>query len=296
MPENQEKKDMFYIVDVFAEEKYEGNQLAVVICSKNFDEKKMQKIAREMNFSETIFITSLETYDVKIFTPKMELPFAGHPLLGAAYIINHEFIKDNVKTLTINTSLGPFGILFKYKGNKIKTIWMSQEEPSFYGFISHDTMAEILNLEEADFDKRFTIQEISTGLPFIIVPLKNLDALKRAFVNLEKYYDLIVKKSAKSILIFCPETRDKNNDLSVRVFSHALGVPEDPATGSGNGCLAAYLSKNEYFGKTNIDIKVEQGYELGRKSLIYLRCEKIEDKYNILIGGSVQLIVRGELL
>ena len=96
--------------------------------------------------------------------------------------------------------------------------------------------------------------------------------------------------------MFCPETYDKTNDLNVRVFCEAIGVPEDPATGSGNGCLAAYLVKHQYFGKRSIDIKVEQGYEIGRKSLLLLRAEEKEGKYYIGVGGNAKIVAKGELI
>jgi trans-2,3-dihydro-3-hydroxyanthranilate isomerase len=97
-------------------------------------------------------------------------------------------------------------------------------------------------------------------------------------------------------LVFCPETYNKRNDLNVRFFADFYGVPEDPATGSANGCLAAYLVKYEYFGKKKIDIRVEQGYEIGRESLLLLKAEENEKKYNITIGGKAIIVAKGKLL
>ncbi|MFX0058668.1 MAG: PhzF family phenazine biosynthesis protein [Candidatus Hodarchaeota archaeon] len=296
MKEIQSEGCIFYIVDVFTDFKFEGNQLAVFVCNEKLTTEMMQKIAKEMNFSETVFITSIDDYEIRIFTPEMELPFAGHPTLGAAYVFQQKLIKEKLKTLLLKMKIGQIAVLFKYKGDMIIEMWMEQKQPSFYGFFLNGLLAEVLNLNEEDFDARFKIQEVSTGVPFIIVPLKSLDAIKRAKLNREKYYDLIKKTQAKSILMFCPETYDKNNDLNVRVFCEAIGVPEDPATGSGNGCLAAYLVKHEYFGKKNIDIKVEQGYEIGRKSLLLLRAEEKGGKYYIGVGGNAKIVAKGELI
>ncbi|MFW9938115.1 MAG: PhzF family phenazine biosynthesis protein [Candidatus Thorarchaeota archaeon] len=296
MKEIQPEECIFYIVDVFTEIKFEGNQLAVFVCNEKLTTEMMQKIAKEMNFSETVFITSIDDYEIRIFTPEMELPFAGHPTLGAAYVFQQKLIKGKLTTLLLNMKIGQIAVLFKYKGDTIKEMWMEQKQPTFYGFFLPDLIAEVLNLNEEDIDGRFQIQEVSTGIPFIIVPLKSLDAIRRAKLNREKYYELITNTQAKSILMFCPETYDRNNNLNVRVFCEAIGVPEDPATGSGNGCLAAYLVKHEYFGKKSIDIKVEQGYEIGRKSLLLLRAEEKGGKFYIGVGGNAKIIAKGELI
>ena len=286
----------FYIVDVFAEDKYSGNQLAVVISRNNLNDEEMQRIAKEMNFSETTFITSVENYDVRIFTPEVELPFAGHPTIGTAFIFQQEFMKEKVKTMSLNLKIGNIAILFKYKGENLSEIWMEHNEPAFSGFIAPDLMADVLCIDENDIDDRFKIQEVSTGVSTLIVPLKSLNAIKKVRINNEKYTHLIQNIQAKTILVFCPETYDKKNDLNVRFFADYYGVPEDPATGSANGCLAAYLVKHDYFGKKKIDIRIEQGYEIGRKSLLFLKAEEKAGKFYITIGGKVILIAKGTLL
>jgi trans-2,3-dihydro-3-hydroxyanthranilate isomerase len=286
----------FYIVDVFAEFKYGGNQLAVIVSEDQLVEATMQKVANEMGYSETIFITSVKNYDVRIFTPKVELPFAGHPTIGTAFILQQMYIKEKVKTISLNLKIGSIAILFKYKGDFLNEVWMEHKSPTFHGYFAPNMLAEVLNLTENDFDGRFKIQEVSTGIPTIIVPLKSLDAVKRAYINKDKYFELIMKTQAKTILIFCPETYDKKNKLNVRFFADYYGVPEDAATGSANGCLAAYLVKHEYFGKKQIDIRVEQGYEMGRESLLLLRAEDKEGKFFVSVGGNVILVAKGLLL
>ena len=252
------KKLPFYIVDVFAEKKYAGNQLAVFRDAGGLNDETMQQLARETNFSETTFILQDgqrdNGFDVRIFTPGEEVPFAGHPTLGTAHVIRNEILKGKAEALTLNLKVGKIPVTFSQNGY----IWMKQIEPEFGKQHPVETMAAILNLPIDNIDSRFPVQEVSTGLPFFIVPLKTLAALKNAKINRDKYFAFIKDSWAKGILIFCPQAHEAQNDISVRVFVDCFGIPEDPATGSGNGCLAGYLVKHRYFGKERIDLRSEQ--------------------------------------
>jgi trans-2,3-dihydro-3-hydroxyanthranilate isomerase len=286
---------IFYLVDVFAEEKYSGNQLAVVEGLGTLSDLQMQKIANEMHFSETTFLLSDRKvnggYDVRIFTPSKEVPFAGHPTLGTAYIIKHRMANENLKTVVLNLKVGQIHVGFvKGKSNK-EIAWMKQLAPSFGTIYDPVEFTKLLNIKEKDIHS-FPIQEISTGLPFIIVPLKTLDAVKRARVDLQLAN---AKKIQTGILVFCPETYNKENDLNVRVFANAYGISEDPATGSANGCLAGYLSYHKYFGGSKVDIRVEQGLEIGRPSLIHLKADNKQGKIHVVVGGKVVMVAKGEL-
>jgi trans-2,3-dihydro-3-hydroxyanthranilate isomerase len=292
----------FYIVDVFAESKYAGNQLAVFcgVGVAELSEAQMLMIAREINYSETTFVRSIEPqnggYDVRIFTPKKELPFAGHPTLGTAFVIQQEIINQVVEQVILNLAVGQIPVTFNYHNQAADVLWMQQKSPTFGQVLSAETLASVLNLEVDEIDTRFPIQEVSTGVPFIILPLKILASLKKAKVNLDKYFELIETTEAKEILIFCPETYSDVNDLSVRVFAHSLGIPEDPATGSANGCLAGYLVNYAYFGSDKIDVKVEQGYEIDRPSLLLLKSQRNDSEIEVLVGGKVVMIAKGEFV
>lgn len=294
------EKCTFYIVDVFAKEKYTGNQLAVFRDAKALSDTEMQRIAREMNYSETTFILSEEKrnggYDVRIFTPEEEVPFAGHPTLGTAYVIQHEIIREIIDRVILNLKIGQIPVTFNYSGEQIDILWMTQIDPTFGQIFDSGSISQVLSLDKREIDDRFPIQEVSTGLSFIIVPLKTLDALKQAKVARDKYFELIKDTQAKAMLIFCPETYNQENDLNVRVFADYYGVPEDPATGSGNGCLAAYFVKNRYLGKDRINVRIEQGYEIGRPSLLLLRAEEKEGKIEVSVGGKAIMIAKGEFV
>ena len=290
----------YYIVDVFADNKYAGNPLAVFTNSANIDTQEMQSIAKEINYSETTFITSPQKnnggYEVRIFTPNREIPFAGHPTLGTAYIIQQIIIQKPVEKIILNLEEGQIPVTINYKNSLPEWLWMRQKAPYFGSKLPGSVIAEVLRLNPSDIDLRWPIQEVSTGLPFIIVPLKNISALQQISLNVDKYYQLIAETEAKCILVFSPETYYPENNLHVRVFCNYMGISEDPATGSANGCLAGYLTQYTYFGDENINIRVEQGYEIGRPSLLLLKASRNDVCIDINIGGKVILVAKGEFL
>jgi len=294
------EKPVFYILDVFAEEKYAGNQLAVFRLVTELSDNQMQRIAKEMHFSETTFILSDEKhdggYDVRIFTPETELNFAGHPTLGTAFLIQHEIIKKPVKEVVLNLKVGKIPVFFDYSSKDSCILWMKQLQPTFGNVYDAKLVSSILSLDVQDINTSFPIQEVSTGLPVIIVPLKTLESVKKARINKDEYFRFIKDIDAKTILIFCPETYNKANDLNVRFFADQYGIPEDPATGSANGCLASYLVNYRFFGSHQINLRVEQGYEIGRPSLLYLRAEKKKQDFSVYVGGKVELIGNGKLV
>ena len=292
-------KPLFYIVDVFAEEKYSGNQLAVFRSVQELHEKEMQQIAREMNFSETTFILSEEKraggYDVRIFTPQTEVPFAGHPTLGTAHIIQKEIVKEPANEIVLNLKIGQIPVIFG-TDEYSDILWMRQLDPVFGDTYDAEIISKILSLDANEIDDRFPIQTVSTGLPTVIVPVKTLKSVKKANVVNSKYLDFTANIDAKTLLIFCSETYNKQNDLNVRFFAGRYGIPEDPATGSGNGCLAGYLVKHRYFAKERINLRVEQGYELGRPSLLLLKAEKKGKAIVVDVGGKVKTVAKGVLV
>lgn len=286
----------FYIVDVFSEKKYAGNQLAVFRGAGRISGEEMQNIAREINYSETTFILSdgqnNDGFDVRIFTPKEEVPFAGHPTIGTAHIIHSKIIQAKSNHVVLNLKVGQIPVTFSQDGYG----WMKQIQPTFGQQHRPEVLADILGLDVSEIDEHFPVQEVSTGLPFFIVPLKSIATLKKAKVDKDKYFDLIKDTVAKGILVFCPETHEPQNNISVRVFVDYYGVPEDPATGSGNGCLAGYLVKYRYFGKDTINIRSEQGYEIGRPSLLLLKAEQSGENINISVGGKSVIVAQGDFI
>jgi trans-2,3-dihydro-3-hydroxyanthranilate isomerase len=282
----------FYIVDVFAESKYAGNRLAVF--RGPVPQGIMQALALEMNFAETTFITG-ETprdggYDVRIFTPNEEVPFAGHPTLGTAHILRTEVAAGLPAEVALNLKVGQIPV--RYDG----LYWMTQKPPEFRARLEPAVLAGVLGLEPDEIDSRFPIEEVSTGLPFIVVPLPSLAVLQKVRVNSEKYFALIEGAWAKGLLVFCPEARNPANQLSVRVFVEYFGVPEDPATGSGNGCLAGYLVRHRYFGQARVEARAEQGHQVGRPSLLYLKAHEDDAGIHVEVGGQAITVAKGNLV
>lgn len=284
----------FHIVDVFAEERLAGNQLAVFRDDEGISGELMQRIAKEMNFSETTFITGVDleslVFKVRIFTKEEELPFAGHPTLGTAYVIQQALIGRQVETVTLDLKAGMIPVTFNYRGGEPDILWMKQLNPVFGETHPAKPVAEFLGLKPEDIDTDWPIQEVSTGVPFFMVPLKTRDAVVRTRIDRDKIADYTKNTEARWPLVFCREPEDPANHLKVRMIT-ASG--EDPATGSANGCLAGYLARHSYFGDSKVDVRVEQGHEIGRPSLLYLNSEDRGEEIDVHVGGRNAMVAKG---
>jgi trans-2,3-dihydro-3-hydroxyanthranilate isomerase len=288
----ENRKIKFFISDVFGIDKYTGNQLAVFPEAKDLSDIEMQQIAREINFSETTFITALNNqkreYSVRIFTPGNEVPFAGHPTLGTAHIIFQKFLKPADIKITLNVKAGKIPV--KREG---EIMWMQQIQPEFSQVIDKKIISKILNLRIDDINEKFPVQQVSTGLPFILIPLNSLDALKKAKINNILVRHLLKNSPVKEFMVFCTEGYSVTDKISTRVFVEEFGIPEDPATGSATGCLAAYLLKHNILDSNRIELSVAQGYEIGRPSRLFIKASLINDMYQINIGGLTNIIAEG---
>jgi trans-2,3-dihydro-3-hydroxyanthranilate isomerase len=200
-------------------------------------------------------------------------------------------LEQRVQRVALNLQVGQIPVTFDGE-----MVWMRQNPPDFGETRTPAQVAPVLGLAESDFDERFPIQDVSTGLPFLLIPLKSMDAVKRARVRLDRLQELIAPLRAKMLFIFSRETYDSSNQINARMFGDEFGVVEDPATGSANGCLAAYLVKYRYFGSNEINVQVEQGYEIKRPSILRLRASERDGAFEINVGGKVFLVARGELV
>jgi trans-2,3-dihydro-3-hydroxyanthranilate isomerase len=289
-----------HIVDVFAEAPYGGNQLAVILRADDLTSDEMQRVALEMNFSETTFVSSAGNveggFPVRIFTPSLELPFAGHPTLGTAWVIRRYFAEGSPEVVRLNLGVGQVPVRFEKQEGGSELVWLLSPPIELGPTFQSETIAPALSLSRDDIDERVPIQRVSAGVSPTIVPLRGLDALRRSRLDLEAFAPLRREGLLPFLYLFSPEPRSAENDLSVRFFFDANGIREDPATGSAAACLGGYLLEHEYFPGKELYLRVEQGHEINRPSLLLLRARRTSGAPEITVGGHVIPSARGEIL
>jgi trans-2,3-dihydro-3-hydroxyanthranilate isomerase len=280
----------FYIVDVFSERKYAGNQLAIFLDAENLSEEKMQQIAAEINFAESTFIvkTNLDaaTAQIRIFTPAKEMQFAGHPIIGTSWVLMNKVFNTNNQSCTVTV---PIGAIPVYQVEDL--VWLEAAQPEFLDVFSKEDFAAFSNLETADFDNRFDIQEVTTGSAFVIVAVKDkktLEKIELEKIKTEKWLEDHCQTAHMALYFFCLEGKN----LSSRMLCiEKKQLIEDAATGSASSCLQAFLLK---YHAPVIEIVNNQGEYIDRPSQIFFEGKLTEGHFEIKIGGKTQLIAKGE--
>ncbi len=296
----------FYIVDVFAEEKYAGNQLAVFIDLKQqLSGQEMLQITREINFAESSFITAKNddgSFSVRIFTTEYEVPFAGHPTLGTSYIVAKKLLKEPDSDLILRLKKGDIPVEINNPKNlDASRFTMQQAQPYFGEIFDAQVLSEALDISLDEFDFSKPIQQVNTGLPYLIIFLKDLKSIANVKLNTDKVEQFLKEQKlykenselglSTSLFFVTRETVDQENNFHARMFVLEDGsIWEDAATGSANGCLLAYLLKYE---NDKISAVVEQGYEMNRKSILYLDGSVYNTQYDLKVGGQVVPISKG---
>lgn len=290
----------FFIIDVFAEGPYSGNPLAVVLDADDLSADAMQKLAAEINFSETTFVSSApglgDGYRVRIFTPAREIAFAGHPILGTAWVIRRHLAPSMSNSILINLSIGQIPVTFEASAESGDIAWFLAPPMSLGPLCPPKEIAEALGVTLEDIASQTPVQQVSAGTAAIIVPLRNLEALRRSRLDLEAFAPLANQGFPPLVYLFCPETHHPQNHLCVRFFFEAHGVREDPATGNGAAFLGAYLLAHQVDPGSDLFLRIEQGYEMGRPSLVLLRARELGGSREVRVGGSIIPIIEGKLL
>lgn len=280
----------FYIVDVFTNTKYAGNQLAVFMNAEALTTTEMQQIATEINFAESTFVTSIDEKKnaaaIKIFTPAHEMKFAGHPIIGTSWVLLNKVFEKNANTLELQVPIG--GIKVKQEKD---LIWLKAAQPEFFNVLKKEEFAKFSTLSISDFDERFEIQEVTTGSAFVIVPVKNksvLSSLKIDKENTVKWLEDNCKTAHKALYFFCIE----GEQLTSRMLCIENNqVIEDAATGSASTCLQAYLLK---YHNNSIALINNQGEFINRSSQIHFDGRLENEVYDINIGGVTKYVAQGE--
>lgn len=289
----------FFIVDVFAEQRYAGNPLAVVLGAESLSDGAMQRLAAETNYSETTFVyTAAEAnggYRTRLFTPAREIAFAGHPILGTAWVVRKMLAGATADSVRLNLQVGPIPVVFERPATGGETLWFDAPEITEGNQCDAARMAAALGLALEDIDQGLPVRMMSAGTAAVIVPLNGLAALGRARLDLAAYAGLMAEGFPPLTYLFCRETRSDENDFSARFFFEAHGVREDPATGNGAAFLARYLLLHGNCPPDKLSWRIEQGHELRRPSLVRIRVDSCATR-RIQVGGRVLAAVEGSLV
>jgi trans-2,3-dihydro-3-hydroxyanthranilate isomerase len=292
----------YFICDVFTETRFGGNQLAVLPQATGLSDAQMQQIAREFNFSETTFVFPPEkghTRKVRIFTPGREVPFAGHPNVGTAFVLASagEFgeIRSTI-TVTFEEQAGLVPIAIQKANGRITSCELEAPQPlSVDRTLSIDLVAGAVSLAPADVvTDRHPPQMASVGLPFVFVELRDRDALARARADLGRFEALREEGIWPAVFLYTRAT--DGVDVRARMFAPLSGVPEDPATGSANCALAGLLAHHRPEASGSFTWRVAQGVEMGRPSTLVSRAEKADGVVcRTWVGGASVLVSEGML-
>ena len=289
-----------HVVDVFAEARWAGNPLSVVLDAGDLSDDQMQAIAREQNHSETTFVTAPVPRDgawpVRIFTPTTELPFAGHPTLGTAWVIRRHRTDDAAAGVTLDLPVGPVPVAFEADDAGDELAWLTAPEVTLGRTWDPEAAAAAAGLAPGDLHAKLPAQTASVGISFSVVPVKGLDALHRARLNLEAARAIGEGAAPLCVYLICLEAEAPENDLQVRMLFDADGPREDPATGSAASCLGRYLLEHRPLGDGPLDLRVEQGAPVKRPSLLRVRARSSDAGAEIRVGGAVVPAVEGRLL
>jgi trans-2,3-dihydro-3-hydroxyanthranilate isomerase len=286
----------FVQFDVFTSQPLEGNPLAVFPDGRSLSDDEMQAIAKEMNLSETTFILprnpAIEKergIRVRIFTVQEELPFAGHPTLGTAFALRGA---SGSREIRLELNVGTVPVRFEDNDGQIAFGEMKQNDPVFGPIHDQEKIAEVTGIPLDDIDADLPVQTVSTGLPFTVLPLRNLAVAERLNINHKQTSDYLSSSGGKFLYSVTRETVDPTARLHARMLFYN---GEDPATGSASGCAAAWMVRHGV-AQPDERVMIEQGIEMKRPSRIFVRASRDNDRVvNVRVGGNVVEVLRGEL-
>ena len=273
----------YVVVDVFTEKPLEGNQLGVFLDARSLSSEQMQRLAREMNFAESVFVLppgNGADARIRIFTPATELPFAGHPVLGSAFVVGEQLPGNAV--VRLETGIGVVPIELNRKGSQIVFGRMRQPIPTWTTYDREKELLAALGVTRS----RLPVEAYKNGPLHVYVELESEDAVAALRPDISALAEL----PAIGANCFAGSARR----WKTRMFAPAFGVPEDPATGSAAGPLAVHLARHGRIGFGE-EIEIRQGAEIRRPSILYARADGSADRIErVEVGGSAVIVARGE--
>jgi trans-2,3-dihydro-3-hydroxyanthranilate isomerase len=294
-------------LDVFTDHPFEGNQLAVFLESAGLTAVEMQRIAKEMAFSESTFILPRESSDsdirMRIFTPGEELPMAGHPTIGSTFALAAEgVIAPGREQFVFGLGVGPTPVSLSWKGDALDFVWMTQKPPVVTGRV-HDVAAfsAALGLTPDDVHRDLPIEAISCGVPFLFAPLTTRSAVDRVAISRSAYHDALNQSGIPELPLFVfsldPTGSVEDESVYSRMLAPGFGIGEDPATGGATGPLGCYLFMHGLLPSKTLQHFVSlQGVQMGRPSRLHVSIEGTGDEITrVRVGGRSVIIGEGRL-
>ncbi len=299
------RKLHYYIVDVFTDRQFGGNPLAVFTDGRGLSTEMMQRLAKEMNLSETTFVLPPEDpanhFKLRIFTPGKELPMAGHPTVGTSFVLARERMFDwsgDAAELRLEEGVGPIPVRLEFQDGSPRMIWMTQPNPRF-GPVLDDlsTVAEMLSIGPEDINTDLPVEVVSCGVPFLYVPVRDLTTMRRLRMREEVWSRLLEPMDVGEVFVFAPEVEYEGSTVHSRMFAPGMGITEDPATGGASGPLGSYLVR---YGLAAAEptayIVSEQGIEMGRPSFIHIQITREgEEIVRVQVGGQAVYMGEGDI-
>ncbi|HJO38092.1 MAG: PhzF family phenazine biosynthesis protein [Vicinamibacterales bacterium] len=291
-------------LDVFTNRRFAGNQLAVFPAAAGLDPSVMQQIAAEMAYSETTFILPAEAGGdarMRIFTPAVELPIAGHPTVGSIYALAHDgVIQVGQERFMFELGVGPTPVTLEWDGSRLESAWMRQQPPRFGAPVTRrDGLGEALGIDAAEIVDALPVQPVSCGVEFLMVPVATRSALDgaRSDTSALDGYFATADLSTLPVYLFTTERGDDDAVAYSRMFAPSFGIAEDPATGSASGPLGAYLVEHAVVPADQSDRMLNlQGVKMGRPSEIWMSIERTAGgTMEVRVGGSAIMVSEGTL-
>ena len=300
------KEYRFFQADVFTDRPFTGNPLAIFPEAEGLTSEEMQSIAKEMNLSETTFVlppTDLKArFRLRIFTPASELPLAGHPVVGTCFVLAERGIiplEEGTNRIFQECKAGVLPVDVVVRGGKVEGVTMTQSPPRFFDeYEDRALLAKAVGLpEEQVLPGGLRAQVVSTAVPQLMVPAASLHHFSRIELDLAAMRQVLRETESDCFMIFTRECVQAEGTVHARVFAPALGVVEDPATGSASGALGAYLVRHGLVeAKPTARILVEQGYEMGRPSAIHVEVDADQTgPTEVRVGGKAVEVAEGNL-